>query len=330
MMSTDSTDYLPAIATATVPATAELSTTSWANAQLAYIASLDSENTRRAYRRHLDAFATAAGIEQLRDVTPAHLIAWRAYVTRTGEGNTLAPASQAQALAALRGFLRWAGALGGHTMPSDAWREALRTPRGSTQRPYSVLTDAEVGRMLASATSSRDRAVLAVMLGAGLRASEVVALDAAHVLDGEGGVVLYVEQGKGRKDRTVPVQPDVATILRDHMHEAGLRMGDELPLFTRADRAGHGGRLTTRAVGQLVDRVALAAGVKAKACSPHTLRHTYALRALRAGAHIMAVSKLLGHANVATTQRYLDHLELDELREAVPALPVAGGELVAA
>lgn len=80
-------------------------------------------------------------------------------------------------------------------------------------------------------------------------------------------------------------------------------------------------RMTPRALGYRVDRLVLHAGIVAKVISPHGLRHTYALRALRAGADIMAVAKLLGHAQVTTTQRYLDHLALEDLRGAVPDLP---------
>src|SRR5205085_1811059 len=59
----------------------------------------------------------------------------------------------------------------------------------------------------------------------------------------------------------------------------------------------------------------------AKRISPHALRHTYALRALRHTGNVMAVAKLLGHAQLSTTQRYVDHLDLSELRQAVPPLP---------
>ena len=82
------------------------------------------------------------------------------------------------------------------------------------------------------------------------------------------------------------------------------------------------GRLSTRAVGDVVKRVATVARVTAKRITPHSCRHTYAIRALRAGGNIVAVSKLLGHASITTTQRYLDHLKLDELRAAVPRLPM--------
>ena len=72
----------------------------------------------------------------------------------------------------------------------------------------------------------------------------------------------------------------------------------------------------------MVRRALEKAGLAAKAISPHALRHTYAIRALRAGGNVIAVQKLLGHASVATTQRYLDHLALGELRAIVPPLPV--------
>ena len=71
-----------------------------------------------------------------------------------------------------------------------------------------------------------------------------------------------------------------------------------------------------------MERAVAAAGVDAKRISPHSLRHSFALRSLRAGANVVAVSKLLGHASVSTTQRYVDHLALAELRAAVPPLPV--------
>lgn len=331
-----SSDHLPAVTTSSVPTRHFEGGASWESATTSYLAAaVDSENTERAYRRHLRAFAAhehqlergdgevvqLPPIHQLADVTPAHLLSWRIYITRECE---LAPASQAQALAALRGFLRWAGSMGLHGMNGDTYREALRTPRISTRRPYDVLTDQQARQLLAAASSSRDRAVLAVMLGGGLRAAEVVGLDVSHLRQLEGGMVLYVEQGKGRKDRTVPLADDVEQLLLEHLDSAGMVLGDHgSPLFSRDDRAGSGGRLTTRSVQGIVRRTASHAGIMGKRCSPHTLRHTYAIRALRAGASEPAIGKLLGHSeNSTATRRYVDHLELDELRAVVPALPV--------
>lgn len=78
------------------------------------------------------------------------------------------------------------------------------------------------------------------------------------------------------------------------------------------------GRLTARAV---VHVCTARAGIRGKQVSPHTLRHTVALRSLRGRGEVVKVSKLLGHAALSTTQRYVDHLETRKLREAVPFLP---------
>jgi integrase/recombinase XerD len=71
----------------------------------------------------------------------------------------------------------------------------------------------------------------------------------------------------------------------------------------------------------------LRSGVAAKRVTPHSLRHTYAIRCLRSGGNVVAVAKLLGHSSIATTQRYVDHLAVSELRSTVPALPFLVDEL---
>lgn len=285
-------------------------------------AAVDADHTRRAYRRHLHDALTRIGRPTVRDLTGADLAAWRGFVV----ASRLSPSSQAQALAAVRSFLAWAGSMGAHHLPGDTVRVALRTPRATVQKPYQVLTDAEVRALFTAATSPRDRALLAVLLGAGLRAAECVGLDGRDVReDGDGGTYLHVRQGKGRKDRSVPVQDDVARYLRTYLADTGRLLGYVGPLFLAHDRAvrgREGKRLSARAVGYRVQRLVGEAGIVAKQISPHSLRHTYALRALKRGGNVIAVSKLLGHASIATTQRYLDHLGLAELRAVVPLLPM--------
>lgn len=323
---------------AALPQLAAAAGTPWPIVLDAYLATaVDSDHTRRAYRRHVTAALEWCGVATLAELTGAALAAYRAYVTSL----SVAPASQVQALAALRSFLTWSRTMGAHALPGDVVQVALRTPRATVLRPYNVLSDAEIAGVLGAAGNPRDRALLAVLLGAGLRAAEVCALDVRDVQeDGDGGTVLLVRQGKGRKDRAVPVQPDVARLVRAYLAASGRRLGDEGPLFRAHDRAAHrradqhrerdhqhrdhqrdDRRLSTRAVGYLVQRAAAAAGVEAKAISPHSLRHSFALRALRHGGNVVAVSKLLGHASISTTQRYVDHLAVAELRAAVPALP---------
>jgi integrase/recombinase XerC len=76
-----------------------------------------------------------------------------------------------------------------------------------------------------------------------------------------------------------------------------------------------------RAAAELVERAIGRAGIEGKRLSAHALRHGFAIRALRGGANIAALQKILGHSSISTTSRYLDHLELPELLAAVPALP---------
>jgi site-specific recombinase XerD len=297
--------------------------TPWEAVLEAYLdGATDSPSTRRAYGRAVRDALTALEVTTLAELTGAELARYRAAVTAS---TSHAPASQALALAGLRSFLKWAGIMGAHGMSADVVTLALRTPTSRVRKPYNVLAETEVGAILRAADNDRDRALLAIMLGAGLRVSEVTGLDVSDLLeDSEGGAALYVRHGKGRKDRTVPVQPEVGALVRRYLASTRRRLGDTGPMFRAHDRAAAKlarGRLTARAAGDVVRRTAHRAGIDAKAVSPHALRHTFAIRALRNGADIVAVAKLLGHASVVTTQRYLDHLETAELRTAIPHLP---------
>jgi site-specific recombinase XerD len=284
-------------------------------------AKADSPHTRRAYGRHVEAAMAAMNVYSLTELSGAALAEWRAKVT----SSSLAPGSQSQALAALRSFLKWSRALGLHRLPDDLIRETLKTPRATVRRPYNVLSEPEIASLLACAHSKRDRALIAVLLGGGLRAAELVNLDVSDLHeDQDGELALHVRAGKGRKDRVVPIRGSVARLLRTYLGSTRRRLGSDGPLFLSADPAKRrpDRRMSTRAVGYLVDRLCEQAGIEAKKISPHSCRHSYAIRALRGGANVVALQKLMGHANAATTSLYLDHLELDELRAAVPELPL--------
>jgi site-specific recombinase XerD len=251
------------------PAAALAHTTAWPVVVAAYLdATTDSPHTRRAYQRHLQAAFTWLDVTAVADLTGAQLAAYRAQLT----GNGLAPASQSQALAALRAFLHWSGTMGAHRLPGDVIRAALKTPRGSTKKPYQVLSEPEGAALLAAVSTPRDLALLAVMLGAGLRAAEAMGLDIGDVLaDQEGGAALHVRQGKGRKDRIVPIQADVARALRAYLATTGRHLGQGGPLFRAHDRAATKlprGRLTTRAPG-----TSSPAAPRRPASTPSRFRH---------------------------------------------------------
>ena len=187
-----------------------------------------------------------------------------------------------------------------------------------------VLGESEVEAMLGAATGPRDRALLAVLLGAGVRAAELTALDVRDLHDTDDGLFLHV-RGKGRKTRDVPVTSTVRAALLGYLSSTGRALGDDGPLFRAHDRGARERgrpRLSTRAVGDLVATLARRAKLTGKRVTPHALRHTYAIRYLKlADKNVAALQKLLGHASLTVTQRYLDHLGLADLRAGLPDLP---------
>jgi integrase/recombinase XerD len=159
----------------------------------------------------------------------------------------------------------------------------------------SVLSPAEVLRLLDAAPPGRDRVLLQVAYGCGLRLSELTHLRVADI--DSARMVIHVRQGKGAKDRLVPLS---------------LRLLEELRAYWRVYRPrpwlfpGHPserpitGSNIQRRFGRLVRRVGLS-----KPCSMHTLRHSYATHLLEAGVDVLTLKALLGHTSLQTTARYL-------------------------
>lgn len=216
-----------------------------------------------------------------------------------------------------------------------------KTTKRATKRLPVILTPAEVEALLAtvstrSTTGLRNRAILQVMLGAGLRVSEVANLRGVDVDLVQGEV--RVNLGKGGKDRVVPVNGETVGWLQAWAEKRkALGLNGKDPFFVglregvtgRGTREAHEG-LTTRYLQLLVGRLAGGAEI-AKRVSPHTLRHTYATRLLDQGLNIREVQALLGHANLQTTQVYT-HVNPEELRRKVQAedKPQADPQVLAA
>jgi integrase/recombinase XerD len=163
--------------------------------------------------------------------------------------------------------------------------------------------------------SPREYALVSLCLGAGLRVSELVnvRLDALSQ-DEAGNWWLLVKMGKGRKDRLVPIAPKVMSTVRawvDNSERDLARKADrETWLFTTRQSP----RMTPERAWQLVKGLVKEAGIE-KPISPHSLRHTMAIEVLRNGASPVVVQRLLGHASLSTTQRYVDHLERADLSQ---------------
>ena len=183
--------------------------------------------------------------------------------------------------------------------------------------PVRALSARELGRLFAAAEGEdwidkRNVALLALMAKAGLRVGEVVALELADIeLNARSGWAT-VRMGKGNKTRRVPLNSDVRQAL-----QAYLAVRPDVPakalFFSRT-----GTPLSARDVQRLVAELARRAGIPGRV-TPHTLRHTFATRALEKGADVAAVAAILGHESIATTSRYLHPSEarLAEVVEGV-------------
>ena len=234
--------------------------------------------------------------------------------------------STARKLATLRSFLKYL-ALRGVIRTSPA--RAVASPKQEMHLPDFMTLDVveELMEMpdMNTAAGARDRAILELLYGAGLRVSELVGLDLGNINMTER---LARVLGKGRKERIVPFGQKAAMALEKYLVKRPAlavkkkqpRPDEQNALFLNLSR---GGRLTSRSVGNIVDRYTALLAKKLKA-HPHTLRHTFATHMLDSGADLRAIQELLGHENLSTTQRYT-HVSVDQLLRVYQAChPRAG------
>ena len=202
----------------------------------------------------------------------------------------LSPASRARTLSAIKSLLAFCHQLG--YLPFDVGRP-VRLPAIRGTLAQRILTESEVQRMLALEPGPRNRAMLRLLYGAGLRVSELTALRWHDAQErGDSGQITVV--GKGEKTRAILLSVDTWREL------SGLRDADDAPVFP----SRNGGHLDPSQVRRIVKGAARRAGITAPV-SPHWLRHAHASHALDRGCPIHLVQATLGHASVATTGRYL-------------------------
>ncbi|MHB1525537.1 MAG: tyrosine-type recombinase/integrase [Candidatus Dormibacteria bacterium] len=203
-------------------------------------------------------------------------------------------------------------------------RDPGRPPRATVRNPYRVLTADETTRLWQAAATRPNRyALICICLGAGLRISEIAALRVQDCYqDLEGRAAIRVYQGKGGKDRTVPMLPDFFRGITAYMEATGRDLTNSGRVFAAEDQARafreQGARISTSALSFMLKVILAEAGIESHRIGVHALRHTYAIGVLRESKNLTVVQKLLRHSSVTTTSRYVDHLELGELREPLP------------
>ncbi len=268
-----------------------------------------SPRTQEAYQRDLQRFAeyaAAKGVAAPPDITARIL---REYVYHLKDLG-LSPASIRRNVSAVRTYFRF---LTGDGIVVRDPSERLETPKRWRTLP-DVLTVDEVKQLLAAPTLDdalvfRDRALLELAYGAGLRVSEWISLGVRDLLLEDGLVRVF---GKGSKERLVPIG-------RSAIGAAAIYLRELRPRLEKGEGKGalflnaRGRPLTRMGAWKILRGHVERAGI-AKHVSPHTLRHSFATHLLEGGADLRAVQEMLGHVDIATTQIYT-HVDREYLRQ---------------
>jgi integrase/recombinase XerC len=275
-----------------------------------------SPKTLEAYRRDALQFlgflaghlGGAPSLADLAALTPADVRAFMA--ARRAEG--IGSRSLMRTLAGVRGFARFLERNGKGKLGALA---AVRTPKIGKTLPRPLPVDAAKGMADPDLPAgdgrdvwihARDAAVLALLYGCGLRISEALGLKRADF----GARDTITVTGKGRKERMVPLIPQVQKLIAAYVALCPYDLADQGPLFVGAK----GGPLSPRVVQLAMARARGALGLPETA-TPHALRHSFATHLLARGGDLRAIQELLGHASLATTQIYTE-VDAERLIEA--------------
>lgn len=271
-----------------------------------------SPNTTSAYRRDLETYADFLLDRAVTDpasITRDDVVAFVAFLQASG----LAPASVERKVAAVKSFHKFLvrdGVTENHPTAS------MPLPK-KPQRLPAVVSIEEVERLLEQPfpegpVGLRDRAILEVLYGCGMRASEIVGLDLTDLELPDGFVRVF---GKGGKERVVPIAGAALAALQDYLAHARrvlkpkgrARRQDPSAVFVNV----RGGRLTRQTIFAIVRAYGGRVGLD---LHPHTLRHSFATHMLEGGADLRALQEMLGHSDISTTQIYT-HVDRSHLRE---------------
>ena len=272
---------------------------------LALLAAQRAPRTVDAYRRDLAAFSAFLGRSPA-SATADEVQAWLAKLRADGQS----PASVARRAAAARSFFRHLVLIGARDENPAA---DIALPRRRVRLPR-ALSPGEVERLIQAANGTqprdlRDRAIVELLYGGGLRVGEAVALERASV-DLEERLVRCI--GKGDKERIVPLGREATEALRRYL-------GRGRPYLDRRHRPelflnAQGGGLTRAGIFLVLRRLALKAGLDATRVHPHLLRHSFATHLIEGGADLRSVQEMLGHADLGTTEIYT-HVSNDRRRD---------------
>jgi integrase/recombinase XerC len=257
-----------------------------------------SPHTIKAYSGDLANFAACAGSRGWENIDHVAIRGFLSQLYEKGLGKT----SVARSLAAVRSLYRWLAREG---VVEQNPAKLVATPKLPKRLPR-VPTIEEMNSVLdgampeVAAFPERDRLMLELLYGCGIRNSELIGINLDDIRLSSEAILI---RGKGKKERYVPFGGSAASALalylpvRRQLLEATHKNASALLINQR------GGRLTTRSVGRIIKKIAVARGLSPDV-HPHTLRHAFGTHMLEEGADLRAIQELLGHERLATTQRY--------------------------
>lgn len=257
-----------------------------------------SPHTIKAYTGDLANFSAYAGS---RDWKQIDHIAIRGFLSQLYEKG-LSKTSVARSLAAVRSLYRWLGQEG---VVEQNPAKLVATPKLPKKLPR-VPTIEEINSVLdgkmpeMASFPERDRVMLELLYGCGIRNSELTGINLNDIRLSAEAILI---RGKGKKERYVPFGDSVKVALSAYLPARQTVLAETRKNSTALLINQRGGRLTTRSVGRIIKRIAVAKGLSPDV-HPHTLRHAFGTHMLEEGADLRAIQELLGHERLATTQRY--------------------------
>ena len=257
-----------------------------------------SPHTIKAYSGDLENFAAYAGSRTFTDIDHVTVRGFLSSLYEKGLGKT----SVARSLAAVRSLYRWLAQEGvvEHNPAALVSTPKLpkKLPRVPTVEEMNTVLDGKMPEI--ASFPERDRLMLELLYGCGIRNSELVGINVDDVRMSAEAILI---RGKGKKERYVPFGHEVKSALAAYLPArktvlAKFRKNTPALLLNQ-----RGGRLTTRSVGRIIKKIAVAKGLSADV-HPHTLRHAFGTHMLEEGADLRAIQEMLGHERLSTTQRY--------------------------
>ncbi len=258
-----------------------------------------SRNTMLAYQSDLKRFAHYMADKNLTRPEISR------YLSRLS-ANGMKPSTVARTLASLKGWCTWQKASG--LLVSDP-SQNLQGPQKGRYLPQ-ILSVSEVELLYQAGKTAKEKLIVELLYGAGLRVSELVSLTWADINVSRGSIKCF---GKGSKERIVPIGKKAIKAIDEYKAELSKGRRSKIPSSSPLLTNRKNGPLTRLVVWQTIKRLAKRAGITKK-LSPHTLRHSFATHLLENGADLRSVQELLGHASITTTQLYT-HLSRAHLRQ---------------